>query len=159
MPRFLRRFGRLILRFGQWLLGTRGMTQDAQHLADTACTVVKAHRTETPPPAEGSESEAFAQAVQEYGRSETDLKNLHRYHTVRVYALTAGALFTLAYSLTTAFLTYGAGIGGLAVLLALLFLAGAAQSSLRAWQLRERRLGSFSEWLRQPRVWFPFLFS
>ena len=136
------------------LVGGRDVIQDARRITD-ATRAVKARRPEAPTPSELSASEAFAQAVQEYGRTEADLNNLHRHHTARCHVLAAGALFALAYGVTTTCLTQGAWIGVWALWLAPWFLAGAAQSSLRAWQLHERRLGSLREWVRQPRGWFP----
>lgn len=101
----------------------------------------------------------FAHWVQYYRLTDADLRRLHRRHAVRCYGLFGGALCALGFGATTAFITFGAGLALVDGLLALLFLAGAAGHSLRAWQLRERRLGSFGEWASRPGAWVPSFFS
>lgn len=96
----------------------------------------------------------FTGYVRRYRLTEADLHRLHRRHAWRCYSLLAGALFALAFGATSA-LASGGELALLAVLWALLFLAGAASGSLRAWQIRQRRLGSLGDWLRQPHGWFP----
>jgi len=106
-------------------------------------------------PAAPGEPTDFAGWARRFGLAEADLRNLHRRHAGWFTFLFGDALFALAFGATTAFATFGWRPALLAVLLALLFLAGAAGHSLRAWQLRERRLGSFGEWARRPRAWWP----
>lgn len=101
----------------------------------------------------------FQDKVAEYQLSEADLHTLYRQHTGFFYVLVGCALFTLGFSTATAFSIFGFGGAGVTVLMALLFLAKAAAHSLRCWQLQERRLRSFREWLQQPRCWFPLGFS
>lgn len=97
----------------------------------------------------------FARWVQYYRLTDADLRRLHRRHAVRCYGLFGGALFALGFGATRAYLAFGWALALLAVLLALLFLAGAARSALRAWQIRERRLDSFGAWARTPAAWLP----
>ena len=106
-----------------------------------------------------SEPIGFADAVQVFKLTDAQLRGLHRGHAARFYFLFGGALFALSFGATAAFLAGGPARALLAVLLALLFLATAAGSSLRAWQLRERHLHSFEDWIHQPRAWFPSIFS
>lgn len=101
----------------------------------------------------------FESHVRHRRLTEADLRRLRRQHASQFYFLFGCALFALAFGATTAFVAFGPALAALAVLLALLFLAHAAARSLRAWQIRERRLGSFGEWLRRPGTWFPPLFS
>ncbi|MBK8751726.1 MAG: hypothetical protein IPL99_08775 [Candidatus Competibacteraceae bacterium] len=97
----------------------------------------------------------FADAVQFFNVTDAQLRGLHRRHAARFYFLLGGALFALSFGVTTAFLRGGPARALLAVLLALLFLAAAAGSSLRAWQIRERHLHAFGDWIHRPRAWFP----
>lgn len=97
----------------------------------------------------------FAHWVQYYRLTDADLRRLHRRHAVRCYGLFGGALFALGFGATRADLAFGWALALLAVLLALLFLAGAARSALRAWQIRERRLDSFGAWAKTPAAWLP----
>ena len=113
-------------------------------------------------PAAGSnpgEPDGFADSVQFFNVTDAQLQSLHRRHAARFYFRFGGALFALSFGATAAFLAGGPARALLAVLLALLFLATAAGSSLRAWQLRERHLHSFEDWIHQPRAWFPSIFS
>ena len=110
-------------------------------------------------PADPAEPADFAGWVRRFGLTGADLRALHRRHAARFTFLAGGALFALAFGATAALVTCGPARAALAALLALLFLAGAAGHSLRAWQIRERRLGSFGEWVRTPAAWFPTLFS
>lgn len=110
-------------------------------------------------PAAPGEPTDFAGWARRFGLTEADLRRLHRRHAARCALLAGGALFALAFGATAAFAAFGGGPALLAVLLALLFLAGAAGHSLRAWQLRERRLGSFGEWASRPGAWVPSFFS
>jgi hypothetical protein len=110
-------------------------------------------------PAAPGEPADFAGWVRRFGRTDAELQALHRRHAARFTFLAGGALFALAFGATAALVTCGPARAALAALLALLFLAGAAGHSLRAWQIRERRLGSFGEWVRTPAAWFPTLFS
>ena len=106
-------------------------------------------------PADPDAPTDFAGWVRRFRLTDADLRTLHRRHAARFYFLFGGALFALTFGRPSAFVTFGPALALLAVLLALLFLAAAAGSSLRAWQLRERRLSSFGEWTRRPRAWFP----
>ena len=106
-------------------------------------------------PAAPGEPADFAGWVRHFGLTDAELRTLHRRRAARFYFLFGGALFALAFGATAAFATFGPARAALAVLLALLFLAGAAGHSLRAWQVRERRLGAFGEWVRRPETWFP----
>ncbi len=101
---------------------------------------------------------SFEACVADYGLSETDLRALHRRRAAFFYLLVGGALFALGFGATAAFSTFGPGLAAVAVLAACLFVAGAAGHSLRCWQIRTRRLGSFRDWWRQPRQWFPWPF-
>ena len=109
-------------------------------------------------PADPGEPTDFEGWVRRFRPSDADGQRLHRQHAGRFYFLFGGALFALAFGTTSAFVAFGPALALLAALLALLFLAGAAGSSLRAWQLRERRLGSFGEWAKTPTAWFPSIF-
>jgi hypothetical protein len=109
-------------------------------------------------PAAPGEPADFAGWVRHFGRTDAELRTLHHRHAARCYFLFGGALFALAFGATRAFVTFGPALAALAVLLALLFLAGAAGHSLRAWQVRERDLHSFGAWARRPRAWFPPIF-
>lgn len=106
-------------------------------------------------PADPAAPTDFAGGVRRFGLTDADLRSLHRRHAARCYLLFGGALFALAFGATSALVTFGPALAALAALLALLFLAGAAGHSLRAWQLRERRLGPFGEWVRRPGAWWP----
>lgn len=112
-------------------------------------------RSDTNPPTAAPPLQQFEDFQRFYRVSELDLRVLHRQRAAQVYFLAGCALFAVAFGATSAWLRSGPPLAALAVLLALLFLAVAARHSLRAWQIRERRLGSFGEWLRRPRVWFP----
>jgi hypothetical protein len=109
-------------------------------------------------PADPGEPTDFEGWVRRFRLSDADGQRLHRQHAGRFYFLFGGALFALAFGTTSAFVAFGPALALLAALLALLFLAGAAGSSLRAWQIRERRLGSFGEWAKTPTAWFPSIF-
>ena len=102
-------------------------------------------------PAAPAEPTDFAGWVRRFGLTDAELRTLHRRHAARFTFLFGGALFALAFGATAALVTFGPALAALAVLLALLFLAGAASHALRAWQIRERRLGSFGEWVRNAR--------
>lgn len=101
----------------------------------------------------------FQAYVAEYQLTEADLDCIYRRHRGFFYFLVGCALLALGYSTSAAFSTFGTGMAGVTVLMALLFLANAARHSLRCWQIQERRLGSFREWLHQPCAWFPLNFS
>lgn len=101
----------------------------------------------------------FQAYVTEYQLTEADLGRIYRRHRGFFYFLVGCALLALGYSTSAAFSTFGTGMAGVTVLMALLFLANAARHSLRCWQIQERRLGSFREWLHQPCAWFPLNFS
>lgn len=106
-----------------------------------------------------SEPDGFEGYVRHFQLTEAELRRLHRHHALQCYGWFGGALFALGFGVTTAVLTEGALLGLSTCWLGWLLLAAAAGSSLRAWQLRERRLGSFGEWTHRPREWFPSLFS
>lgn len=148
------------MRFGFFgrLLGGKTSPPDPRRLTGATRAWAASPRAR-PARSRAAEAEGFARAVRDHGLTGADLRRLHRQYALHGYALTAGALFALAFGVTTAFLTFGPALALLAVLLALLFLAAGAASSLRAWQLRERRLGAFGEWARRPRAWFPPLCS
>ena len=109
-------------------------------------------------PADPAEPADFAGWVRRFGLTDADLRALRRRHAARFYFLFGGALFASSFGATAALVAFGPALAGLALLLALLFLAGAAGHSLRAWQIRERRLGAFGEWASRPRAWFPPIF-
>lgn len=97
----------------------------------------------------------FAGWVGHFGLTDADLRTLHRRHAARGYFLAGGALFAASFGATGALVTSGPALAALALLLALLFLAGAARGAFRAWQIRERRLGAFGEWVKTPAAWVP----
>ncbi|MGB4946995.1 MAG: hypothetical protein WBQ05_07335 [Candidatus Competibacter denitrificans] len=97
----------------------------------------------------------FHSYVIDYDLTESDLRCLYQQHQGFFYFFTLCAFFALGFGVSTAFSTFGVGMALLAFLVALLFLAQAARHSLRCWQIQQRRLGSFQEWFRQPRFWFP----
>lgn len=140
---------------GVWkLFGGKSHKRDFQiGRAAAADLYTAARRPETRP-------DGFEDCVLAYGLSDRDLSRLHRQHAWQCYVFSGGGVFAATFGATSALAHSGALIGMLALLLALLFFARAAQHSLRAWQIRERRLGAFGEWLRRPGVWFPpFLFA
>lgn len=97
----------------------------------------------------------FAGWVRRFGLTDAGLRTLHRRHAARCYLLFGGALFAASFGATAALVAFGSAAAGLALLLALLFLAGAAGHALRAWQIRARRLGAFGEWAKTPAAWLP----
>ena len=139
-----------MLGFGGRLLGGR-----IGRSAGGSRTGERRARSRAAPVAEPAD---FAHWVQYYRLTDADLRRLHRRHAARGYGLFGGALFALGFGATRAYLAFGWALALLAVLLALLFLAGAAHSALRAWQIRERRLRAFGEWVKTPAAWFPTLF-
>ena len=100
----------------------------------------------------------FADWVADYQLTEADLSVLYRRHQGFCYALGLGGLFSLGYGTATVFATFGWGWAIATLLLSGLFLVRAAGHSLRCWQIKERRLSSFTEWLKQPLVWIPSSF-
>ncbi|MBL8260055.1 MAG: hypothetical protein JNM60_09635 [Candidatus Competibacteraceae bacterium] len=99
----------------------------------------------------------FEACVRAYGLDDRGLRRLHRRHARQFYFFAGGGLFAATFGATAAF-QQSEALGLLAVLLALLFWAVATRHALRAWQIRERRLGGYGEWLRRPGTWFPPLF-
>lgn len=134
---------------------------------DARATAAAARRIRTTlfaqePDGEGSTSEdaaRFGEALERFALSDADLGRIHRAQAVRFYLFTGAALFAASFGTTSAYLTFGAPIALLAALMALLFLLVGAQGGLRAWQVRERRLSSFGEWLHTPRAWLPPMFQ
>ena len=106
-------------------------------------------------PADPADPADFAGWVRRFGLTDAGLRTLHRRHAARCYLLFGGALFAASFGATAARVAFGPALAGLALLLALLFLAGAAGHALRAWQIRERRLGPFGEWAKTPGAWWP----
>ena len=109
-------------------------------------------------PADPADPADFAGWVRRFGLTDAGLRTLHRRHAARCYLLFGGALFAASFGATSAYLTFGGALAMLAILMALWFVAGAAGSALRAWQIRQRRLCAFGEWAKTPAAWFPSLF-
>lgn len=105
--------------------------------------------------AERAEPADFAGWVRHFGLDEAGLRTLYRRHAARCYLLLGGALFAASFGASAALAASGPALAGLALSIAALFLAGAAGHSLRAWQVRERRLGAFGEWAKTPGAWLP----
>ena len=148
MIRFVRRAGSSVWRF----FGGRSLARNGPPA-----------RRRPPAPDErvpaGDAAHRFRAAVRRYGLSEADLRRRHRREALRCHVLLGGALFAASFGATSAYLAFGGALALLAVFLALFFVVGAAQSALRAWQIRERRLGAFGEWVRTPAAWWPPFFS
>lgn len=114
-----------------------------------------ARRERPDAPAGPAEPTDFSGWVRRFGLGDADLRTLHRRRAARCYCLLGGALFAASFGASAALAAFGPALAGLALLLAGLFLAGAAGHSLRAWQIRERRLAGFGEWAKTPGAWFP----
>ena len=148
MIRFVRRAGSSIWRF----FGGPGLARNGP----------PARRRPSAPderaPA-GDDAQRFRAAVRQYRLDEAALRRRYRREAVRCYVLLGGALFAASFGATSARFTFGGALAMLAILMALCFVAGAARSAFRAWQIRERRLGAFGEWVRTPAAWCPSFFS
>lgn len=140
------RFSKIVWRF----LGGVVYQRDFRQLQAVTRSIVA--QTGAPVPEEPG---GFEDYVHFYQLSGSDLCRLRRQHVVRFYFMAGCALFASTFGLTATLSTFGWTLGLLTVLLASLFTAIAARHSLRAWQIRERRLGSLREWLNRPRVWLP----
>ena len=106
----------------------------------------------------GDDAQRFRAAVRQYRLDEAALRRRYRREAIRCHVLLGGALFAASFGATSAYLTFGGALAMLAILMALWFVAGAAGSALRAWQIRQRRLCAFGEWAKTPAAWFPSLF-
>ena len=145
MVRVVRRVGSVVWRF----FGGRSLVRNGP----------PAHRRPPAPALAGDDARRFEDALRRFGVSETALRQRHRREVVRCYVLFGGALFAVSFGATSARFTFGGALAILAILMALWFVAGAARSAFRAWQIRERRLGAFGEWVRTPAAWCPSFFS
>lgn len=145
--------GRFFQAVWRWC-GGRGYQRDCRHVKDAADAAATGRRDPRADAHPGGPLD-FADYVRQYRLTDADLRRRQRRLAIEFYLLFGAALFALGFGATTAVVTFGPGLALVDGLLALLFLAGAAARSLRAWQIRERRLGSFGEWARRPREWFP----
>lgn len=146
MARLVRRAGASVWRF----FGGRSLVRNGPPA-----------RRRPPAPDEmpaGDDAQRFRAAVRQYRLDEAALRRRHRHEALRCHVLLGGALFAASFGATSAYLAFGGALALLAILLALWFVAGAAQSAFRAWQIRQRRLCAFGEWAKTPAAWFPSLF-
>lgn len=98
--------------------------------------------------------ETFEEALERNGVLEEDLPLIHNQLLLQMYA--AGVFAVVAYTVAgvhTLQQSYFSGL--LSLILGTTCAAHFSQSSLRAFQVRRRRLGAAAEWLTSPSEWLP----